>query len=266
MSILSHKPKLSRLALNRSIALLVAITVVLAGSCFFLAHAEAETEDSESEKMEQEKAEKMEMAKLKAGKRIEWKTKKILASLNLSDEKAESLAPKIEAVLQHRMMRAKALGPMLKDLKKTMVAGDDATVASALEEFKNKRSALSTELEALEVSLFEGLTPRQEALLTLSGVVGKRGGFEMFKDWRGHGKKKFKDRDHRRDRRHRRHGHGRSKHDDDHGKSKRDCGHGKSQHDYGYGKWKHDHGHGKPKHDYDKSKHDHDHDKSDHDY
>lgn len=266
MSILSHKPKLSKLALNRSIALLVAITVVLAGSCFFLAHAEAETEDSESEKMEQEKAEKMEMAKLKAAKRIEWKTKKILASLNLSDEKAESLAPKIEAVLQHRMMRAKALGPMLKDLKKTMVAGDDATVASALEEFKNKRSALDTEIEALEASLLEGLTPRQEALLTLSGVVGERGGFAMFKDWRGHGKKKFKDRDHRRDRRHRRHGHGRSKHDDDHGKSNCDRGHGKSKHDYGYGKWKHDHGHVKSKHDYDKSKHNRDHDKSDHDH
>lgn len=249
MSILSHKPKLSKLAFSRSIALLVTVAFVLAGSCFFLTHAEAEKEDSESEKWEQEKAEKMEMAKLKAAKRIEWKTKKILANLNLSEEDAESLAPKIEAVLQHRMMRAKALGPMLKDLKKTMVAGDDATVASALEEFKNKRAALVTELEALEASLLEGLTPRQEALLMLSGVVGKRGGFAMFKDWCGHGKKKFKNRDHQRERRHRRHGHGRSKHDDDHGKSKRDCGHGKSKHDYGYGKWKHD---------YDKSKHDHD--------
>lgn len=264
MSILSHKPKLSKLAFNRSIALLVTIAFVLAGSCFFLAHAEAETEDSESEKWEQEKAEKMEMAKLKAAKRIEWKTKRVLANLNLSAEEAEGLAPKIESVLHHRMMRAKALGPMLKDLKKTMVAGDDATVASTLDEFKNKRSALETELEALEDSLLEGLTPRQEALLTLSGVVGKRGGYAMFKDWRGHGKKKFKNRDHRRERRHRRHGHGRSKHDDDHGKSKRDCGHGKSNHDDGYGKWKHDHGHGKPKHDYDKSKHDHD--KFDHDH
>ncbi len=249
MSILSHNPKLSKLALSRSIALLVTVAFFLAGSCFFLTHAEAEKDDSESEKWEQEKAEKMEMAKLKAAKRIEWKTKKILANLNLSDEDAEGLAPKIEAVLHHRMMRAKTLGPMLKDLKKTMVAGDDATVASALEEFKNKRAALGTEFEALEASLLEGLTPRQEALLTLSGVVGKHSGLAMFKDWRGHGKKKFKDHDHRRDGRHRRHGHGRSKHDDDHGKSKCDRGHGKSKHDYGYGKWKHD---------YDKSKHDHD--------
>ena len=241
MSILSHKPKLSKLALNRSIALLVAVAFVLAGSCFFIAHAEVENKESKSEKWEQEKAEKMEMAKLKAAKRIERKTKKIVAHLNLSDEEAESLAPKVEAVLQHRMMRAKALGPMLKDLKKTMVAGDDASVASALEEFKSKRSALGTELEALEASLLEGLTPRQEALLTLSGVVGKRGGYAMFKDWRGHGKKKFKDREHRRGRRHRREGHGRSKHDYDRGKSSCDHGHGKSKHDYGHGKSKHDH-------------------------
>jgi len=258
MSILSHNPKLSKLAFSRSIALLVTVAFFLAGSCFFLTHAEVEKDDSESEKWEQKKAEKMEMAKVKAAKRIEWKTKKILAKLNLSYEDAEGLAPKIEAVLQHRMVRGKALRPMLKDLKKTMIAGDDATVASALEEFKNKRSALGTELEALEASLLEGLTPRQEALLTLSGVVGIHSGFAMFKDWRGHGKNKFKDHDHRRDRRHRRHGHGRSKHDDAHGKAKRDCGHGKSKHDYGYGKWKHGHGHGKPKHDYDKSKHDHD--------
>ena len=241
MSILSHKPKLSKLALNRSIALLVAITFVLAGSCFFFAHAEAENDDPESEKWEQEKAEKMEMAKLKAAKRIEWKTKKIVAHLNLSDEEAESLAPKVEAVLQHRMMRAKVLGPMLKNLKKTMVAGDDAAVASALEEFKSKQSALETKLEALEASLLEGLTPRQEALLTLSGAIGKRSGNAMFKDWHGHGKKKFKDRDRRRGRWHRRHGHGRSKHDYDHGKSDCDRGHGKSKYDFDHGKSKHDH-------------------------
>ena len=266
MSILSHKPKLSKSALNRSIALLAAITFVLAGSCFFLTHAEAEKDDSKSEKMEQEKAEKMEMAKLKAAKRIERKTKKIVARLNLSDEEAESLAPKVEAVLQHRMMRGKALRPMLKDLKKIMVAGDDAAVATALEEYKSKRSALETEIEGLEASLLEGLTPRQEALLTLSGVVGKRGGYAMFKGWGGHGKKKFKDRDHRRGRRHSRDGHGRSRHDYDHGKSSCDCGHGKSKHDYRHEKSKHDHGHRKSKHDYDKSKHDRDHDKSDHDH
>ena len=219
MSILSHKPKLSKSALNRSIALLAAITFVLAGSCFIFAHAEDENEDSKSEKWAQEKAEKMEMAKLKAAERIERKTKKIVARLNLSDEDAESLAPKVEAVLKHRMMRAKALRPMLKNLKKIMVAGDDAAVATALEEYKSKRSALEAEFEGLEASLLEGLTPRQEALLTLSCVVGKRGGFAMFKDWGGHGKKKFKDRDHRRGRRHQRHGHGKSKHDYDYGKS-----------------------------------------------
>lgn len=248
MSILSHKPKLSKLALNRSIALLVAITFVLAGNCFFFTHAEAENDDSESEKWEQEKAEKMEKAKFKAEEMVERRTKRVIARLNLSDEEADGLAPKVKAVIEHRMMRAKALGPMLKNLKKTMVAGDDATVASALEEFKNKRSALQTEIEALEASLLEGLTPRQEALLTLSGVVGKRGGFAMFKDWHGHGKNKFKDRDRRRDRRHDRHGHYRS-----------EC-------DYGHGKSKYDHGHDKSKyrHGYDKSKHGHDHDKSDH--
>lgn len=241
MSILSHKPKLSKLTVNRSIALLLAIALALAGSCFVIARAEAEKDDSKDEMWKQEKAEKMEMAKHKAAKRIERKTKKIVAHLNLSDEEAESLAPKVEAVLQHRMMRAKVLGPMLKDLKNTMVAGDDAEVQSALDEFKSKRSALKTELEALEASLLEGLTPRQEALLTLSGAIGKRGGLAMVKDRRGHGKKKFKDRDNRRGRWHRRHGHGRSKHNYDHGKSDCNCGHGKSKYDYDHGKSKHGH-------------------------
>ena len=244
MSILSRKPKLSRLTLNRAIALLVAVTFVLTGGYFFAAQAHPEHDDSEYDKREQVKKEKMEMAKLKAEKFVERRTKRVIARLNLSDEEAESLAPKVKAVIQHRMMRAKALGPMLKALKKTMVAGDDAEVQSALEEFKTKRSALETELEALETSLLEGLTPRQEVLLTLSGVVGKRGGYAVFKDWRGHGKKKFKDRDHQRGRRHDRHGHYRSKHDYDHGKSKHD--------------------HDKSKHDHDKSKHDHD--RFDHDH
>ena len=257
MSILTHKPKLSKLAVNRSIALLLAIAFALAGSCLVIAHAETEKDDSKSEMWKQEKAEKMEMAKHKAAKRIERKTKKIVAHLNLSDEEAASLAPKVEAVLKHRMMRAKVLGPMLKDLKKTMVAGDDAEVQSALDEFKSKRSALKTELEALEASLLEGLTPRQEALLTLSGAVGKRGGYAMFKDGRGHGKKKFKDRDHRRGRRHRRHEHGRSKQEYDHGKSDCNCGHGKSKYEYDHGKSKHDFDHGKSKHRHDKSDHHH---------
>ena len=273
MSILSHKPNLSKFSLHRSIAILAAITFVLAGSCFFIAHAKAENKESKSEMWEQEKAEKMEMAKLKAAKRIASKAKKIVAHLNLSDEEAESLAPKVEAVMQHRMMRAKALGPMLKDLKKILVAGDDAAVASALEAYKTKRSALETEFEALEASLLEGLTPRQEALLTLSGAVGKRGGLAMFKDWRGHGKEKFKDRDGRRGRWHRRHGHGMSKRDCGYDKSKCDLGHDKSKHrdrhdksDHGrgHGKSKHGYDHGKPKHDHDESKHDRDHDKSEH--
>ena len=213
MSILSQKPRLPRLTLNRSIGLLVAITFVLTGGYLLAAQKHPERGKSGHEKWEQHKAEKMEKVKLKVEELLERKTKRIIGRLNLSDEEAEGTAPKVRAVLQHRMEQRKALGPMMKSLKKTLVAGEDAEVQSALEELKAKQSALETELEALETSLLEGLTARQEALLTLSGVVGKRGNYHMFKNWRGHAKKKFQDRSHRRDRRHRRHGDDKSKHD-----------------------------------------------------
>ena len=220
MTNLSHKPRLSKFTLNRSIGLLVAITFVLTGGYLLAAQAHPERGESGHKKWEHRKEEKMEKVKLKVEELVERKIKGIIARLNLSDEEAEGMAPKVKAVVQHRIEQRKTLGQMVKTLKKTMVAGEDAEVRSALEELKAKQSALETELEALETALLEGLTPRQEALLTLAGVVNKGGGYQLFKDWRGHAKKKFKDGDHRRGGRHSGHGHDKSKYD--HEKSGRD--------------------------------------------
>lgn len=184
MSNLLHKRRLSRLTLNRPIALAVAFTVILTGGYALGAKAHTEHEEFDHEKMMDRMAEIAEgiakTAHVGPEKLIERKTKDIIERLNLSDEEAEHLAPKVKAVLQHQKERAETLASMLKDLRKTMAAADDAEVQSALEEYKSKQSASDTELKALETSLLEGLTVRQEAILTLSGVIGNQTGRVLF--------------------------------------------------------------------------------------
>ena len=179
-----HKRQLSKLTVNRSIALAVAITAILAGGFTLGAEAHSEHEGVDHEKMMDRMADIAESiaktAHVKPEALMERKTKGIIDRLNLSDEEAENLEPKVKAVIQHQRERAEALASMLKDLKKTMAVADDAEVQSALEEYKSKQSALNTELKALEASLLEGLTVRQEAILTLSGVIGNQSGQVMY--------------------------------------------------------------------------------------
>lgn len=181
---LLHKRQLSQITVNRSIALAIAITVILTGGYSLSAEAHSEHEVFDHEKMMNRMADIAESiaktANVKPEELIERKTKGIIERLNLSDEEAENLEPKVKAVIQHQKERAEALASMLKDLRKNMATADDAEVQSALEEYKSKQSALDTEQKALETSLLEGLTVRQEAILTLSGVIGNQTGHVLF--------------------------------------------------------------------------------------
>lgn len=200
---LLRKRQLSRLTVNRSIALAIAIAVILAGGYSLGAEAHSQHEGFDREKMMDRMADIAESiaktAHVKPEALMERKTKGIIDRLNLSDEEAENLEPKVKAVIQHQRERAEALASMLKDLRKTMAAADDAEVQAALEEYKSKQSALNTELETLEASLLEGLTVRQEVILTLSGVIGNQSGqvmygeHMMFSDLPGRAVKRFKD-------------------------------------------------------------------------
>ncbi|MDE0041693.1 MAG: hypothetical protein OXT74_06635, partial [Candidatus Poribacteria bacterium] len=70
-------------------------------------------------------------------------------------------------------------------LRTAVDSGDNAQIKSALEALKAKQSEQKTKSASLEDDLVELLTVRQEAQLTIAGIVNNSGGFRGFGGRRG---------------------------------------------------------------------------------
>ena len=180
-----QKPNLSSPKLNRLLIAIVAIGFVLS-SAYFIS-AQEDTRPDRSNLQQQERGERGEGGRrqFNPAQIAERQTERAIEDLNLSDEESAVLVPKIKAIAQHRLQQRQELRPFAQALRTSVDGEDNAQIKAALKTFKAQRAAQNTTAKALEKELVELLTLRQEAQLTIAGIVNSDGGFGGFGGRRG---------------------------------------------------------------------------------
>lgn len=189
-----RKPNLSSPKLNRLLIAIFVIGFVLTGTYFI--SAQEDTRPDRSSRQQRERGERGERGRgqFNIAEMVERQTQRAIEDLNLSDEETTILVPKIKAIAQHRLQQRQELRPFAQALRTSVDSEDNKQIKAALKSFKAHQAAQKEKAEALEKDLVELLTVRQEAQLTVAGVVNSDGGFGGFGGRRG----RIGDRDRRR--------------------------------------------------------------------
>jgi len=110
---------------------------------------------------------------------MQRRVEQVMGQLNLSDDEVAVLKPKIETFLLSRLMQMREMQDMIADLQKAIRSEDDARIEEKLEFVKAKRKEHEQKAKTLEDELRVLLTLKQEAILTVSGIVngGSSGSF-----------------------------------------------------------------------------------------
>ena len=180
-----RKPNLSSPKLNRPLIAIFVIGFVLT-SAYFIS-AQEDTRPDRSDRQQRGRGERGEggRGQFDPAQIIERQTQRAVEGLNLSAEETTVLVPRVKAIAQHRLQQRQELQPLVQALRTSVDGGDNAQMKSALEALKAKRATQKTTAEALEKELVELLTVRQEAQLTIAGIVNSDGGFGGFGGRRG---------------------------------------------------------------------------------
>ena len=180
-----QKPNLSSPKLNRSLVAIFIIGFVLS-SAYFIS-AQEDTRPDRSSRQQQERRERGERGRgqFDPAQMAERQTQRAIEGLNLSDEEATILVPKIKTIAQHRLQQRQELRPFTQALRTSVDSGDNTQIKTALKSFKAHQAAQKEKTEALEKDLVELLTVRQEAQLTIAGIVNNDSGFGGFGGRRG---------------------------------------------------------------------------------
>ena len=180
-----RKPNLSSPKLNRPLVAIFVIGFVLS-SAYFIS-AQEDTRPDRSNLQQQGRGQRGEggRGQFDPAQMAERQTERAIENLNLSDEEAAILVPKIKAIAQHRLQQRQELRPFAQALRTSVDGGDKAQIKAALKTFKAQQAARKEKAEALEKDLVELLTVRQEAQLTIASIVNSDGGFGGFGGRRG---------------------------------------------------------------------------------
>ena len=180
-----QKPNLSSPKLNRSLVAIFIIGFVLS-SAYFIS-AQEDTRPDRSDLQQQRRGERGEgrRGQFDPAQMAERQTQRAIEGLNLSDEEATILVPKIKTIAQHRLQQRQELRPFTQALRTSVDSGDNTQIKTALKSFKAHQAAQKEKTEALEKDLVELLTVRQEAQLTIAGIVNNDSGFGGFGGRRG---------------------------------------------------------------------------------
>ncbi len=180
-----QKPNLSSPKLNRSLVAIFVIGLVLS-SAYFIS-AQEDTRPDRSDLQQQRRGERGEgrRGQFDPAQMAERQTERAIEGLNLSDEEATILVPKIKAIAQHRLQQRQELRPFTQALRTSVDSGDSKQIKTALKTFKAQQAVQKATAETLEKELVELLTVRQEAQLTIAGIVNNDGGFGGFGGRRG---------------------------------------------------------------------------------
>ena len=173
-----RKPNLSSPKLNRPLVAIFIIGLVLS-SAYFIS-AQEDTRPDRSSRQQRERGERGERGRgqFNIAEMVERQTERAIEDLNLSDEETTILVPKVKAIAQHRLQQRQELRPFTQALRTSVDSGDSAQIKASLKSFKAHQAAQKKKAEALEKDLVELLTVRQEAQLTIAGIVNNdSGGF-----------------------------------------------------------------------------------------
>ena len=116
---------------------------------------------------------------------VERQTQRAIEGLGLSEEEKIVLVPRIKAIAEYRMGQRQELRPLMQAVRTAVETGENAQIKTALDALKEKQNEQKTKSDSLEESLVELLTVRQEAQLTIAGIVNNSGGFRGFGGRRG---------------------------------------------------------------------------------
>ena len=177
MSQTLRKPNLSNPKLKRPLMAVIVAGFVMT-SAYFIS-AQEDTRPDRSDRQQRGRGQRGEggRGQFNLAQMVERQTQRAIEGLNLSDEESKVLTPKIKAIIQQQMRHRQELRSIAEALRTGIDGDDDTQIKSALESLKAKRVEQRTTSEALEKELVELLTLRQEALLTMSGVVNSDGAF-----------------------------------------------------------------------------------------
>lgn len=180
-----QNPNLSSPNLNRLLVAIFVIGLVLS-SAYFIS-AQEDTRPDRSDLQQQRRGERGEgrRGQFDPVQMAERQTERAIEGLNLSNEEATILVPKIKAIAQHRLQQRQELRPFTQTLRTSVDGGDNTQIKAALKSFKAYQAAQKEKAEALEKDLVDLLTVRQEAQLTIAGIVNNDSGFGGFGGRRG---------------------------------------------------------------------------------
>ncbi len=185
MFLILRKPNLSSPKLNRPLVAIFVIGLVLS-SAYFIS-AQEDTRPDRSSRQQQERGERRERGRgqFDPAQMAERQTQRAIENLDLSDEETAVLVPRIKAIAQHRLQQRQELRPFTQTLRTSVDGGDNTQIRAALKSFKAHQATQKEKAEALEKELVELLTVRQEAQLTIAGIVNNDSGFGGFGGRRG---------------------------------------------------------------------------------
>lgn len=159
--------------LNRPLAFMLAVGLVLMAAYVISAQQGGGARGQGGQQRRQFDPEQM----------MDRRIQNIMEELNLPEEEAAVLKPRIESLLRTRMDQSREIGESIEALRQAIDAKDAGQIKAKLDEVKAKRKEHREKTETLEKELVELLTLEQEAQLTVSGVVNSdgfgfpRGGF-----------------------------------------------------------------------------------------
>ncbi len=171
-----RKPNLSSPKLNRLLIATFVIGFVLSSAYFISAQEDTRPDRSNLQQGERGQRGEGGRRQFNPEQMAERQTERAIEDLNLSDEETAILVPKIKAIAQHRLQQRQELRPFAQALRTSVDGEDKAQIKAALKTFKAQRAARNTTAKALEKDLVELLTVRQEAQLTIAGIVNSDGG------------------------------------------------------------------------------------------
>ena len=185
MFFILRKPNLSALRSNRLLMAIFVIGLVLSSAYFISAQEDTRPDRSNLQQRERGQRGERGRGQFNPAEMAERQTQRAVENFNLSDEEAAILVPKIKAIAQHRLQPRQELRPFTQALRTSVDGGDNGQIKAALKTLKAQQAARREKAEALEKDLVELLTVRQEAQLTIAGIVNNDGGFSGFGDRRG---------------------------------------------------------------------------------
>ena len=185
MSRILKKMNLSRQEMTRPLTLIFIVGFVLT-SAYYIS-AQEDTRPDRSNRGEQGRGNRggEQRGQFNLEEMVERQTQRAIEELNLSEDEKTVLVPRIKAITEHQIGRRRDLRPLVEALRTAVDSGDNAKIKSALDALKAKQSQQKTKSDSLQAGVVELLTVRQEAQLTIAGIVNNSGGFGGFGGRRG---------------------------------------------------------------------------------